>query len=554
MLTDGLISDDQLRQALERQRQSGGFLGEILATFGFVEAGKIKPYLEEITGFPFVEITEEEIDMDVVSLFPEAIVTARKALPYQQRDGKILVAMVDPLNLGAVDALKSLTDLAIVPHLALESDLMTVIKRAYDVRHKTQQLLNEMGSVDGLEADASLDGLPEEAAQAPIVRLVTSIISGAVSARASDIHIEPQESSVRVRYRIDGIMYEQMTVPRNHHAACISRLKILSGLDISERRRPQDGRFTTAADTGEGYDVRLSIMPTVHGEKACMRLLEKSNKLARVEKLGFLPEQRTVFEKFIKRPHGLVLVTGPTGSGKTTTLYAALQMINNPSLNINTVEDPVEYKLGGINQMQVNPKIGVTFAGGLRTLVRQDPDVILVGEIRDGETAEIAVQAALTGHLVLSTLHTNDAAGALVRLQNMGVERFLVSSAVVGIVAQRLLRLLCPHCRESYTPTLHEAEAAGLPIGSSGDPPSVARARGCKRCGGLGTAGRTAATEIMPMTDKLRELVLAGASAQAMADQAIAEGLVTMRQAAIRKTMDLTVSIPEVMRVFAEDE
>ncbi len=552
LLSDGAINDEQLRQALERQRQSGGFLGEILVGMGFLTPATLRPYLEDVTGFPFVDISEEEIDPAISSLIPEAIASSKKALPFREKDGKIYIAMADPLNLTTVDEIKAQLDKPVVPCLALTEDIDDAVKRTFDVRQKARTLLDKIKSDAPVEEDG-LDLLLEQAEEAPIVRLVNNIIVGAVGAGASDIHIEPQEGSVRVRYRIDGVLYDQMSMPRAHLAAVTSRLKVMSELDISERRRPQDGRFQTHDDSGHEYDVRLSIMPTVHGEKSCMRLLEKSNSLAKMDKLGFLPEQRTLFERFVKRPHGLILVTGPTGSGKSTTLYAALQSINDTARNINTIEDPVEYKLAGVNQVQVNAKIGLTFANGLRTLVRQDPDVILVGEIRDKDTAEIAIQAALTGHLVLSTLHTNDAPGALVRLQNMGVEPFLISSAVVGVVGQRLLRTICPNCRETYLPPIDLAQSIGMQV-EGARVPLVARGRGCKRCGNRGMRGRTAACEVMSMTDELRELVLSHASGAALHAHAIESGMVTMREAAIKKALDLTVTPEEIMRVFSQEE
>jgi len=554
LVKDGVLDDDQLREAIQRQKQVGGFLGEIIVSMGFLTAGEIKPYLEEWTGFPFVDIVEEEIDRDIVAQVPKATVVSRLALPYREINGRVHVAMADPLDIETIDEYRATLNKPIVACLALSADLNEAIKRSYDDRDKVRNLIHEIGeTTTTLVEDNTVDELIDQGQQAPIVRLVNSLVGGAVAAGASDIHLEPQEGGVRVRYRIDGVMYEQMTLPANHLAACISRLKIMGALDIAERRRPQDGRFSTRDDTGREFDIRLSLMPTVYGEKACMRLLEKANALASIEKIGFLPEQKEMFERFIHRPHGLILVTGPTGSGKSTTLYAALQEINDSTKNINTVEDPVEYRLSGINQMQVNTKIGVTFAAGLRTLVRQDPDVILVGEIRDKDTAEIAIQAALTGHLVLSTLHTNDAPGALVRLQNMGVEPFLVSSAILGIVGQRLLRSLCPFCRQEYTPKMDIALSCGVPI-IDGKIPMMARPVGCKRCGGRGTKGRNAALEILPMTERLREMVLQRCSGQELTVQAVSEGMVTMRDSALRKALDFLVSPEEIVRVFAQEE
>ncbi len=554
LVKDGAITEDQLRDAVQKQKQVGGFLGEVIVGMGFMSAGEIKSYLVEWTGFPFVDIVEEEIDRDLVQQVPKATVVSRLALPYREVHGRVHVAMADPLDIETIDEFRATLNKPIVACLALSADLNEAIKRSFDARDRVRNLITEIGeTTTTIIEDKSVDELIDQSQQAPIVRLVNSLVGGAVAAGASDIHMEPQDGGVRVRYRIDGVMYEQMTLPANHQAACVSRLKIMGGLDIAERRRPQDGRFSTRDDTGREFDVRLSLMPTVYGEKACMRLLEKANSIANVEKLGFLPLQKAMFERFIRRPHGLILVTGPTGSGKSTTLYAALQTINDSTKNINTVEDPVEYRLSGVNQMQVNTKIGVTFATGLRTLVRQDPDVILVGEIRDRDTAEIAIQAALTGHLVLSTLHTNDAPGALVRLQNMGVEPFLVSSAIIGIIGQRLLRCLCPTCREEYTVKKDVALAAQIPFDEA-NPPRVAKPVGCKRCGNRGTKGRTAALEILPMTEKLREMVLQRCGGQELTVQAISEGMMTMREAAIKKVLDLQVSPEEIMRVFAQEE
>ena len=554
LVKDGVISDDQLLQAIQRQKQVGGPLGELLVSMGFLTAGEIKPYLEEWTGFPFVDISEEEIDRDVVSRVPKTTVVSRLALPFKEQGGQVFVAMADPLDIETIDEYRAMINLPVVACLALGNDLNEAIKRSYDERDKVRNLIHEIGesSIQIVE-EPNYDDDVDEGQQAPIVRLVNSLVGGAVAAGASDIHLEPAENGVRVRYRIDGMMYEQMTLPANHLPACISRLKIMGGLDIAERRRPQDGRFSTRDDSGREFDIRLSLMPTVYGEKACMRLLEKANALANIDRIGLFPDQRKLFESFIRRPHGLILVTGPTGSGKSTTLYAGLQAINDSTKNINTIEDPVEYRLNGINQMQVNAKIGVTFAAGLRTLVRQDPDVILVGEIRDKDTAEIAIQAALTGHLVLSTLHTNDAPGALVRLQNMGVEPFLVSSAITGIIGQRLLRSLCPHCREEYYPPVDVAMAAGVPI-VDGKAPLMARGVGCKRCGGRGTKGRSATLEILAMTERLREMVLQRCSGPELTTQAISEGMIPMRDIAVQKALNFQVSLEEIVRIFAQDE
>jgi type IV pilus assembly protein PilB len=552
LLEDGLIDEDQLNEGLERQRQTGQFLGETLFGLGFITSSQIGSYLESSTGFPFVDLAETAMDLDTARMIPEKYARRRHVLPFRSHGKQIDVAMIDPLNLTVVDDLRSRLGKAINPYLAFANDIDDAIKRTFDVAHNALSLLQEISEVE-YEAEVSIEQLLGQAEDAPIVRLVTGIVQGAISAGASDIHIEPLEANIRVRYRLDGLLYDQMMIPKSHQSAVISRLKIMSSLDIAERRRPQDGRFSASDASGKAYDIRLSIMPTIYGEKAVMRLLEKTSSFGTLDKLGFYPEQRSLFEKFIHRPHGIILVTGPTGSGKSTTLYAGLQSINKPEININTVEDPVEYKLAGVNQIQVNPKIGVTFATGLRTLVRQDPDVILVGEIRDHETAEIAVQAALTGHLVLSTLHTNDAPGALVRLRNMGVEPFLISSAVVGVLGQRLLRTICPSCRTLVKPE-PDIVAAFEASGVKGELTQIARGKGCKRCGGRGLRGRTSVYEIMPMSDRIRELVLKDASGSELTEAAIEEGMATMLQCGWKKVLDHSVPPEEVFRVLSYEE
>lgn len=553
LIGDGLIDEQQLRQGLERQRQTGHFLGETLASLGFVRAAVLGPYLSAATGFPYVDLAEFSIDFDCARLIPEHLARRKMLLPIAERGDELHVAMADPLDLAAVDDLRARLNRRVVPFLTLETDLGEAINRAYDVRHKAQSVLEEMADTPSMQPDLSVDELVGLAEDAPIVRLVNGLIAGAISAGASDIHIEPQEHQVRVRYRLDGLLYDQMTIPQHHQAAVVSRIKIMARLNIAERRRAQDGRFSYRDERNIEFDVRCSVMPVIYGEKVVMRILEKTSSYNSLDKLGFLPEQKALFEQFIRRPHGIVLVTGPTGSGKSTTLYAAVSKINDSTLNINTIEDPVEYHVKGVNQVQVNHKIGVNFATGLRTLVRQDPDVIMVGEIRDRETAEIAIQAALTGHLVLSTLHTNDAPGALVRLEDMGVEPFLISSAMIGVIGQRLVRTICPQCREARPATTATIEAFGLPVRQD-RPPILAYGRGCAKCGGRGMRGRTAVFEIMPMTETVRDMVLQRSSASRLRGQAITEGMITMRESAVRKVLDGITTSEEVARVVCEED
>jgi type IV pilus assembly protein PilB len=442
----------------------------------------------------------------------------------------------------------------IVPCLSFSSDFTEVINRIYDGKSAAQSVLDEIEESAPAEPDLSLDDLVGMSEDAPIVRLVNSILHSAINSGASDIHIEPQEFVVRVRFRQDGILYDQMQFTRQHLAAVVSRLKVMARLNIAERRRPQDGRFVFKSENGSPYDLRVNLMPLIYGEKVVMRVLDKSGSFACVDKLGLFPEQRETFERFIQRPNGIVLVTGPTGSGKSTTLYAALNSINDSTRNINTVEDPVEFNLPGVNQVQVHHQIGMNFAAGLRALVRQDPDVIMVGEIRDKETAEIAIQAALTGHLVLSTLHTNDAPGALVRLQNMGVEPFLLSSAIIGVIGQRLLRTVCTNCKETEPAHTSILDAFGIKVHPLAPPPILASGAGCPKCGGRGMRGRTAVYELMPMSETLRDLTLKRCAGAQLREQAIAEGMLTMRESGLRKALEGYTTLEEVTRVlFSED-
>ncbi len=553
LVADGVLNENQLSHALEVREKTGTFLGEALVALGYVPSSTLGRYLQLTMGFPYVELSEIQVDLDLARRIPEKTARQNLALPFEERDDEVLVAMADPLNLATVDEISGIMGRRVVPFLAFSADLLDAINRTFDVRHKAQSALANIDMGPAGEAEPTIDELMDLGEEAPIVRLVNSIVQGAISSGASDIHIEPHENTIRVRYRMDGIMVDQTTLPRHHLAAMCSRIKIMGHMNIAERRRPQDGRFSIKDDSGLEYDLRVSIMPTIFGEKIVMRVLEKTGSMASLERVGFYPHQKDVFERFINRPHGIVLVTGPTGSGKSTTLYGALQTINDSTKNINTIEDPVEYQLDTVNQVQVNAKIGVTFAAGLRTLVRQDPDVIMVGEIRDYETAEIAIQAALTGHLVLSTLHTNDAPGALVRLQNMGVEPFLVSSAILGVVGQRLVRTICPFCVETYEPSEKVIETLGLPV-VDGKPPQLARGKGCSRCGNRGLKGRTGVYEVMPITQNLRDMVLAKASGADLKRQAIADGMQTMYDIGVQKVMDRITTPEEVIRVLMTED
>ncbi len=554
LLTDGHLTAAQLEAAMERKRQTGEFLGEVLVEMGFVSSKVVGKTLEELISVPYVDLTETALDPQVLSLVSEHYQRRQRVIPLKIEGRHLYVAMADPLNVMVVDDLHLMTGMKIVPMLALSHDINDAFNRAYTAKNKAESVLKEIEDAEqsGTEQELSVDQLVDLAEDAPIIRLVNSIIAGGVSSGASDIHIEPQEKSVRVRYRMDGLLYEQMSIPPHHYPAVVSRIKIMSHLNIAERRRPQDGRIVFSAD-GMSFDLRVSTMPTIYGEKVVMRVLDKSGIMVPLENLGFHPEQRALFEGFIRRPHGIILVTGPTGSGKSTTLYAALNKINDVNINIITVEDPVEYNLPGISQMQANPKIGLTFAAGLRTIVRQDPDVIMVGEIRDSETAEISIQAALTGHLVFSTLHTNDAPGAVVRLQNMGVEGFLITSALLGVIGQRLLRKVCNGCAEPAEPDPALMRALGIsPERLEGA--NYRKGRGCPKCAGRGYRGRTAAYEVMRVTDRLREGVMRNVGGAALKEIALADGMMPMREAGIRKALDGETTLEEVCRVLLTEE
>lgn len=548
-----LITEQQLQAALEYQEKQNCFLGEALLELNFLTIEVLAPQLEATTGAPFVHLAETLVDGQVARYIPEQMARAKMVLPFHEQADMLCVAFVDPLDLTTADELRVRLKKRIVPYLAMRSDLFEAFERVYGHSYKTASVLEqihdqhptaEMSTGEENDKESFSDG-----DEAPIVRLVNSILDDAVLSGTSDIHIEPQEDHVRVRFRQDGILYEHNILPRNHAAAVNRRLKILGHMNIAERRRPQDGRFTYQASNNDEFDLRVSMLPVIYGEKVVMRVLRKSVHMATLDKLGFNPLQRSIFEKFIHHPHGIILVTGPTGSGKSTTLYAALNQINDSTRNISTIEDPVEYNLKGINQIQVNHTVGLNFAAGLRTLMRQDPDVIMVGEIRDKETAETAIQAALTGHLVFSTLHTNDAPSTVVRLQNMGIESFLISSALLGALGQRLMRTICPHCKESYPGDRSVLEGLGIQYPAD-RPVTLWRGAGCSRCGGRGMKGRTAVYELMPVTDALRNMVLEKRSGAELYQCAVREGMVTMQQAAAQKVIEGSVPLEEIIRVL----
>ncbi|WP_307401791.1 GspE/PulE family protein [Desulfofundulus luciae] len=547
LLQTGLITREQLNQALEVQKQTGERLGRVLINLGLVTEQDILNTLEMQLGIPQITLMDK-VDPVLIKSLPEAVLRRHKVVPVKKEGRRLIVAMSDPLNLVALDDIRLASGLEVEPVLAREEEIDAVLQKVFGLTF-VEQAFGQPAAPEEREIQtltlAAGDEVPPE--EAPVVRLVNTIIAQAVAEKASDIHIEPQEDRVLVRYRVDGLLREALTLPRHIRFNLTTRIKILAGLDIAEKRLPQDGRFQVKYGEQE-IDVRVSTLPTVHGEKVVLRLLLKSGRILPIDRLGFHRYNLERFAEVIHRTSGMILVTGPTGSGKTTTLYAVLAQLNSPERNIVTIGDPVEYLLRGINQTQINVKAGLTFAAGLRSILRQDPDIIMVGEIRDGETAQIAVRAATTGHLVLSSLHTNDAAGALTRLIDMGVEPFLVASSVVGVVSQRLVRLLCPRCREPYQLPEDAPERIfmGLP---PDDPVTLYRAAGCHHCNHTGYRGRTSIQEVLPVTRAIRELVNKKASADVIKEKAVAEGMVTLKEDGIDKARQGITSIAEVMRV-----
>ena len=552
-----LITQRQLDEALAVQRSTGAFLGDTLVSLDHVKAKDIGPILARELRVEYVDPRESEVAEEVMDVVPESFSRQHGVMPLRVENDRLYVAMRDPLNLSVLDDLKLIAGMPVVAALSMERELLAAINIHFDSRRHAEQAIQEIEAEKAASGDATEELSTEElwtlAADAPVVRLVNSIIHGAFNLGVSDIHLEPQREQMRVRYRLDGLLYDHMTIPKHHQPAVVSRVKIMSRMNIAERRLPQDGRVPLEHN-GKEYDLRVSTMPSLFGEKVVMRVLDKTSMRMSFEQLGFLPEQQETFEWLIARPYGMILVTGPTGSGKSTTLYAALAGINQPTKNIITIEDPVEYQLAGVTQTHVNTRVGMTFARGLRTMVRQDPDVIMVGEIRDLETAEIAINAALTGHLVLSTLHTNDAPGAVVRLGNMGVEPFLISSSIIGVLAQRLVRVVCPSCKEYYVPppdflSSLAVNGASLPEGAK-----LARGAGCQECNQLGYRGRTAVYEVMRMSDPLREAVLQKKSAVAVRELARHEGMKTMKESALAKAVQGVTSAEEILRVIYVEE
>lgn len=548
LIEAGMITPDQLEKALSEQKRTGERLGKVLCRLGYVRERDILEVLEFQLGIPKVVLDDYQPDPEVVRTIPEALARRHMAVPVRKDGNRLLVAMADPLNLNAIDDLKMASGMEIVPAIASEKEILSALGRYFQpgIDEQTFSALEEIR----VESAAALDtyDLDETDAggtdRSPAVQLVNQIITRAVRSRASDIHIEPQENHVLVRYRVDGLLQEALRLPLGIFNSLVSRIKIMGGMDIAEKRLPQDGRFQITLEK-RSIDFRVSAIPTVYGEKIVLRILDKANTVLELDQLGFLPQALEQYESLIRSSYGMILITGPTGSGKTTTLYATLNALNTPEKNIITIEDPVEYLLPGINQVRVNPKAGLDFAVGLRAILRQDPDIIMVGEIRDQETADIAVRAATTGHLVFSTLHTNDAAGAVTRLLDMGIEPYLVNSSLLGVVTQRLVRLVCPRCREAYEPKPGDVEYEFF----GGERRVFYRGKGCRHCNYTGYQGRTAIHEILVMTDDIRQLVTQKVQVSKIREAAIAGGMVTLRDDGLSKAAIGLTTVQEVLRM-----
>jgi type IV pilus assembly protein PilB len=560
LLKNNLITSQQLEKALDDQKATGGRLGDSLIKLGLVQEGELVGFLSKQYGMPSINLSEIKISPEVLKIIPNDVAIKYQVIPVSLRNSTLIVAMVDPSNIFAIDDIKFLTGHRIEPMIASESSMAQALDMYYGTTKGLTSILQgieaEELQVTGEEDSIDIGNLQQASEDAPVIKLVNAILTDAVKKRASDIHVEPYEKFLRIRFRIDGILYEIMRPPLKMKNAVVSRLKIMSRLDIAERRLPQDGRIKLKMAKGEEMDVRVSILPTLFGEKVVLRLLDKSNLQLDMTKLGFEEGQLKDFKEAIYKPYGMVLVTGPTGSGKTTTLYSALSELNKITENISTAEDPVEFNLPGINQVQIHEEIGLTFANALRSFLRQDPDIILVGEIRDFETAEIGIKAALTGHLVLSTLHTNDAPSTINRLLNMGIEPFLVSSATNLIVAQRLVRKICAECKAPVTISPESFAKLGIPPEEYEQYKNITfyKGAGCDMCSNTGYKGRIALYEVAVVNDPIKELILQGASALEIKREAIQQGMRTLRRSGITKLLEGVTSLEEVLKTTVRDD
>jgi len=551
LLERSLLTQEQLKKAKEDSKKKGIALGKILLRSGIVGEDDYTQALSEILGMPYIDLNNYLVDAGILKLIPESVARKHKAIPTFKIGTSLTVAMSDPKDIMAIDDLARRSKCEIEPVLASQTSILNAIDQYYGVTGSVDDVIKDIDKgkkKKGPHVEIDSKKLAELAEEAPVIKLVNLIIMQAVKDRASDIHVEPEEDSLKVRFRVDGVLHEMFSPPKHLESALLSRIKILSRIDIAEKRKPQDGRFNIKVEN-RNVDLRVSTFPTIYGENIVIRILDKGSVLVDLDKLGFSKDMKKQFETLIKRPHGIILVTGPTGSGKTTTLYSALSTIDSEEKNIITVEDPVEYHLGRIRQSQVNVKAGLTFASGLRSILRQDPDIIMVGEIRDKETAEIAVQAAMTGHLVFSTLHTNDAAGALTRLVDMGMEPFLISSSAIGILAQRLVRVICEKCKQSYEPP--EEITRGLGIVEKIK--KLFKGKGCNACKNTGYKGRIGIFELLVMDENIKKLIVAKASSDVIKKKTIETGMKTLRSDGLDKATRGITTADEVIKATQEE-
>ena len=546
LLNENFITQEKLDEALALQKSSGKRLGELLVENGFVTGEQLATALSRQLGLGIVNLQVIEIPDDILNMVPAQILRKHKVLPFEYKPGApntLHLAMSDPMDTVAIDDIGIVTNLSIEPVLSTAQSIMLALDKYYgnsDLKDAAEQYAKERIHV---QEESSQENA--EVTNSPIVQLVTTMIESAVRQRASDIHIEPGPRNLRIRFRIDGALYERAVYNNNLLGAIVTRIKIVSGMDISEKRKPLDGRMTQIVDKLE-YDIRVSTLPTVYGEKVVMRLASKSALNRSKDQLGLRPDEMEVFDRIISNPNGILLVTGPTGSGKSTTLYTALSELNREDVNIVTVEDPVEANINGINQVQVNPKAELSFASALRSILRQDPDIIMIGEIRDQETASIAVQASITGHLVVSTLHTNSATSTVTRLEDMGLEAYLIADSVIGIIAQRLIRRLCPDCKQAYEASEEEKKILGVDINN---PLTLYKKVGCPKCANTGFAGRTGVYEIMEVTHDLKLIIERKGTADEIKSQALKEGMKTLRMSATKYVLEGVTTVDEMKKV-----
>ena len=553
LVEEGILTEEQLEEALKAAKAENKKIGEAITDLGFATEQDIAEALSSQLGFDYVNLSTVHIPDNVLSLINESVLRKHLMIPYAfvpNTINQVKVAMVDPMDMSAIDDFSIVTNLLVVPSVATTRDILIALDRYYgdtETIKAAQEYAREREDLAAKLAEGDLSS--QDVQSSPVVQLVTSMVEQAARQRASDIHIEAKEDSVRVRFRIDGSLYEKFTYSIHLLPAIMARLKIIGGMDIAEKRKPQDGRFTILVDKRE-YDIRVSVLPTVYGEKCVMRLAQKKALTRNKSELGFSPTELKAFDDILKNPNGILLVTGPTGSGKSTTLYTALSELNKEDVNIVTVEDPVEANIDGINQVQVNVKAELTFASALRSILRQDPDIIMIGEIRDGETAQIAVQASITGHLVVSTLHTNSAAGSISRLINMGVEGYLLADSLVGIIAQRLVRRLCPYCKKPHLITDTERRIMGIRADVN---PEIYEPVGCERCDNTGYSGRIGIYEIMKITPPLKELISKNASVSELKQMGMREGMHTLRQSATMLVIKGITSVHEMIKTTFEN-